>query len=1078
MIRSKHRIVILLTVVAMTAMLVGQIPGGVAAAAPTNPTDGTKVPHYFGPYPNWANSPLTLPDVAVDIQGDGTGATATATVGARGSITGVTITNPGSGYTAATIVFTTTGAGTGASADAVITSSGAVSSVQVDAAGGGYVHPAVAFSGGAPDATGTVFGGVDALSLVNGGAGYHVPTVAFDMPDDPNGTVPTAHVLCAGDVNGTPPYCTVPPLPDGTPGEVSITGIVLDTPGSGYTSAPGVAILDGTQFEPVRPPGTGAAVSATLSVQSIVLDTFGAAYTANPVVAVTDKNNGPGTGAQASATTTGGTITGVANLIGGSGYVTTGGIKKFQDQLPLLCDPDPARAAAAPCLNDGTKEIPLAVADPDWTDGTNTFPTADTYEIALVQYEMSFSSSLPPTLVRGYVQIQTPGLATRGIGGAGFPLTNTLRDGTKVPATINGVQAIGVTLPQYLGPTIVAVRDRATRIVFHNLLPTHMDGDLFLPTDTTMMGAGMGPLSDQTPVVDEGTVMDGIRNPMCTEGYMGGMPDECFTQNRATLHLHGGITPWISDGTPHQWVTPAGEGTSYPQGVSVENVPDMNVCGAVDDGCQTFYYTNQQSARLMFYHDHAWGITRLNVYAGEAAGYLLTDDVEGALMGAGGALEGLGLGAPLVIQDRTFVPSPAQMAQQDPTWDYARWGDEGDLWYHHVYMPAQNPGDPSGMSSFGRWMYGPWFWPPASPPHGPIDNPYYDAACDLNVPSTWTYQTDPFCEPKLIPGTPNISVGMEQFNDTPIVNGAGVPDDPGEPAVVPVPDPERGQRPLLEPAVVRGGRRRDAERPDGRHRGRAEGERARRRSAGPERVPHTGHEPQPRGAEVHPDRQRGRVPPGPRGRSEPADHLDHRPDALRRRERGPARAPARARREGRRDRRLLGVPGQDADPVQRRSGCVPGQGLLVRLLHGRPRPDAGRRAEHPARIRAEHPDHHAGDGVEQRSGCSIRPGEAERRVQAPRRTGRACSSPVRTRSSSGRPPTTRRTARTSLPADGAATLPWTRRVPRRRGATGSPGSRRATTPRTCSGSTGCGAPSRRGWGRSRSPSSRRASTTR
>jgi hypothetical protein len=30
----------------------------------------------------------------------------------------------------------------------------------------------------------------------------------------------------------------------------------------------------------------------------------------------------------------------------------------------------------------------------------------------------------------------------------------------------------------------------------------------------------------------------------------------------------------------------------------------------------TFYYTNQQSARLMFYHDHAWGITRLNVYAG------------------------------------------------------------------------------------------------------------------------------------------------------------------------------------------------------------------------------------------------------------------------------------------------------------------------------------------------------------------------------------------------------------------------------------------------------------------------------
>ena len=42
-------------------------------------------------------------------------------------------------------------------------------------------------------------------------------------------------------------------------------------------------------------------------------------------------------------------------------------------------------------------------------------------------------------------------------------------------------------------------------------------------------------------------------------------------------------------------------------------------------GFQTFYYTNEQSARLMFYHDHAMGITRLNVYAGEAAGYLLQD---------------------------------------------------------------------------------------------------------------------------------------------------------------------------------------------------------------------------------------------------------------------------------------------------------------------------------------------------------------------------------------------------------------------------------------------------------------------
>ena len=131
---------------------------------------------------------------------------------------------------------------------------------------------------------------------------------------------------------------------------------------------------------------------------------------------------------------------------------------------------------------------------------------------------------------------------------------------------------------------------------------------------------------------------------------------------------------------------------------------------------------------------------------------------------------------PLVIQDRTFVPSAEQLAWQDPTWDASRWGSEGNLWYHHVYMPAQNPGDPSGMSAFGRWMYGPWFWPPAiDAKYQPIENPYFDPNCNLDDPATWQYQEDPFCEPAQIPGTPNISAGMEQFNDTPIVNGTAYP---------------------------------------------------------------------------------------------------------------------------------------------------------------------------------------------------------------------------------------------------------------------------------------------------------------
>ena len=136
-------------------------------------------------------------------------------------------------------------------------------------------------------------------------------------------------------------------------------------------------------------------------------------------------------------------------------------------------------------------------------------------------------------------------------------------------------------------------------------------------------------------------------------------------------------------------------------------VPD---CSAATDGCETFYYTNEQSARLMFYHDHSWGITRLNVYAGEAAGYVLTDPTEQKLVSSTGPLAGMGEGIPLVIQDKTFVPSAAQLQGQDPTWDASQWGGYGNLWYSHVYMPAQNPASPNGMSAYGRWFYGPWFW--------------------------------------------------------------------------------------------------------------------------------------------------------------------------------------------------------------------------------------------------------------------------------------------------------------------------------------------------------------------------------
>ncbi len=700
----------------------------------------------------------------------GTGAEAAAVVDPKtGGISAVNVTSPGSGYlTAPNVTITSAGVTPTALASATAQISvGVISSISVAESGFGFTTPVVTLSGGNPtpgnEATAVASGFVDNVTIADGGSGYTIqPLVEFSLPQLPGGIQATG--LATMDANG------------------AVIAVDVTNPGSGYTSAPTVNIWDGAIGQlpngSQTTPGVSATVAATIGINQIDVTSGGQGYDSAPTVSILDGGTAD-LGASAVATVSvRGAVTSITVTAPGAGYLTPG-IKKFVDTLPGL---GPTAA------NDLGQYIPVAVPD------TTTYPGTDYYEIAVVQYSMKFHRDLPPTLLRGYVQ-----LSTSVVPGAQKPLTNELLNGSKVPALLpDGTQALGVDNPHYLGPAIVATKDKPVRILFRNLLPTGVDGNLFLPVDTTVMGAGAGPNmmtldANGVPMEmapDLGSVTDGVRNPMC--GMPGQKMPDCYSENRATLHLHGGITPWISDGTPHQWTTPAGENTDYPQGVSVSNVPDMPDPGP---GAITFFYTNQQSARLMFYHDHAWGITRLNVYAGEAAAYVLTDPMEQQLLGTGGALEGLGIGTPLIIQDKTFVSK--NIAAQDPTWDASRWGGEGSLWAPHVYMPAQNPNDPSGMSSFGRWMYGPWFWPPAKDAkYQPIANPYYNmdpngpdgirgtaddwstplaVPCDLNDPTTWQYQSDPFCEPPLIPSTTNLSVGMEAFNDTPIVNGTAYP---------------------------------------------------------------------------------------------------------------------------------------------------------------------------------------------------------------------------------------------------------------------------------------------------------------
>jgi spore coat protein A, manganese oxidase len=205
--------------------------------------------------------------------------------------------------------------------------------------------------------------------------------------------------------------------------------------------------------------------------------------------------------------------------------------------------------------------------------------------------------------------------------------------------------------PKHLGGIIVAQKDRPVQITFRNRLtadgtPTGAALSHIIPVDQTIPGANQA-------------------------------------QNRTAIHIHGGYVPWISDGGPFDWWTPNGV-----HGESFLNNQVLNAGAAVNEA--EYYYPNQQSARLVWYHDHAWGITRINAYAGIASAYIIRDAFEESLVGPAGLpafVENLGsYELPIVIQDKIFVGN--NTAFVDPSWFTAVPGTAiGDLWYAHVYDP-------------------------------------------------------------------------------------------------------------------------------------------------------------------------------------------------------------------------------------------------------------------------------------------------------------------------------------------------------------------------------------------------------
>jgi FtsP/CotA-like multicopper oxidase with cupredoxin domain len=195
--------------------------------------------------------------------------------------------------------------------------------------------------------------------------------------------------------------------------------------------------------------------------------------------------------------------------------------------------------------------------------------------------------------------------------------------------------------PSYLGPVIVAERGVAAAPTYLNELPPGISSNVLplLPIDLTLDWANPGGI-DCTPI-------GGVLPMTCQSPYFAdAIP--------VATHLHGGEVSPSFDGGPDAWVTQEGPGQTHGEGFPGN----------------TYDYPNEQQESTIWFHDHALGITRLNVYAGLAGLYPIIDP-DNPPLAAMPAFPQYDI--PLILQDRSFDTS-------------------GQIFYNLASNPQPNPG--------------------------------------------------------------------------------------------------------------------------------------------------------------------------------------------------------------------------------------------------------------------------------------------------------------------------------------------------------------------------------------------------
>jgi spore coat protein A len=205
-------------------------------------------------------------------------------------------------------------------------------------------------------------------------------------------------------------------------------------------------------------------------------------------------------------------------------------------------------------------------------------------------------------------------------------------------ASYGGTWAWGYRMPgdttterSYLGPVIVATRGVPTQIKWVNELGGAASTKVAAykyGTDQTLHWAD--PLGNEA---NEFAHLAGFPayGSAAAQNYDGPVP--------ACVHLHGGEVPPELDGGPDAWFT--SDGAHHGHAFYSKDGAAANY--------SIYRYPNTQEAAAIWFHDHALGVTRLNVFAGLAGGYLIEEPglLPASLPGAVDII-------PLVLQDRSF----------------------------------------------------------------------------------------------------------------------------------------------------------------------------------------------------------------------------------------------------------------------------------------------------------------------------------------------------------------------------------------------------------------------------------------